>query len=249
MKKLNNKLILALAIILITCVIYYYEEVKAHTTGDISTSKIVVANIDIPENTVITESMILVDNRYTHDLIKQQGSIVSDPADVVGKRTIVPIYKNEIINIKRLTSSEEDLEEGKQQFVIPVTDKMKALDIRKGSYLNIWSMPSKEDISAGHEPEIIFSKIKALDVKDAEFISIGEKGVPAYIIVSLTTEEIKEYKTIREKSGVFLSLYGEENLYQIMEDILKLEETEDASPEEDASSKEIKDNEEVNDHD
>ena len=65
-------MIVAVALVIIAMVVFYFQNIKQYK-ADVPVSKILVAKQTIPENTVITEEMIMEDTRYTQDLLKQKA--------------------------------------------------------------------------------------------------------------------------------------------------------------------------------
>ena len=151
MKKISNKMIVAIALVIIAMVVFYFQNIKKYK-ADVPVSKILVAKQTIPENTVITEEMIIEDTRYTQDLLKQKGDITSNKDKVIGKRTRVPIYEGELINLNRLIENKPYMDERdakkKTMFVIEVENMDKALNIRPGSYIDIWLEPNQNYFNA-----------------------------------------------------------------------------------------------------
>jgi len=152
LKKISNKLIIAIALIIITVVIFYFQNIKEYEVAVPMTS-VVVAIEDIPENTIIKESMVQLEERYSEDLLKQKDSLTSTLEKIVGKRTITPIYKNEEINQKRVVENEKYMDEKdsekRRMFTISIETTMdKALNIKEGSFIDIWLEPNQNAITA-----------------------------------------------------------------------------------------------------
>ena len=141
MRKISNKIIIAVSLLVIALIIFYFQNVKEYEV-EIPLSGVIVAKENIPDNTVITQDMIVKEARYTTDLLKQKGDLTSMEEKVLGKRTRVPIYKNEPVHLKRLLENKPYMEEKdsikKKMFTIAIAEKDKALNIQKGNYIDIW---------------------------------------------------------------------------------------------------------------
>lgn len=229
MKKPSNKLIIALALITIAGVVFYYENIKKYDF-EIPTETIIVANENIPENTIVTENMIQKDTRYQGDILKQQDYIVLNEKEIIGKRTRVPIYKNEAIYTNRLIENElymeDNNDEKKTQFILSIYNLDKALDIKKGSYIDIWQIPNTEGLLNGMKAEIMMSKLKVYNIKTESYsvpsksnIESPEEKVVTYLTLLLTDKEIEHYlEMTNEFVDTRITLYGENLEYQLIND-------------------------------
>jgi Flp pilus assembly protein CpaB len=147
LKKISNKLIIAIALILITGIIFYFQNIKEYE-AEVPMASVIVAVKDIPEDTLITKDMVQIEKRYSEDILKQQDYLTSTVEKVVGKRTVTPIYKNEEINQNRLIENQPYMEEKDNEkrtmFTIAITTTMdKALNIKEGSFIDIWLQPNQ----------------------------------------------------------------------------------------------------------
>lgn len=167
MKKISNKLIIAIALIVITVVIFYFQNIKEYE-AEIPMTSVIVATENIPENTIITEDMVQTESRYSEDLLKQKDNLTSTMEKVVGKRTVTPIYKNEEINVKRLLENEEYMDEKdsqeKRMFTILIeSTKDKALNIQEGSFIDIWLEPNQNAITAYEQEKAKLDEMERLN--------------------------------------------------------------------------------------
>ena len=250
MRKIGSLTIIGIAIVVIVGVIFYYEEIR-EVKVEIPKTNVVVAKKDIPENTVITEDMITVDKRYTKDLLKQKGNITSHIEKVLGKRTRVPLYKNETIKLDRLLNNEPYMNDdyGKKQIEIALYPIDKALNIKKGSFIDIWLEPTEAGIAKAQEQEAttnvpedekikvrkLFEKLQVVTVDNGNFEDIDEKvvkanektdeegvNVPVVITVELYDEDIEKILSIDDTLYNFrVTLYSENKHYKILGDVLE----------------------------
>jgi len=152
LKKISTLTIVAIAIIIIVGVIYYYEEIR-EVKVEIPRTNVVVATKYIPANTVIEEGMITIEQRYTQDLLKQKDNLTSSIEKVLGKRTRVPLYKNEEIVLDRLIENKPYMNDDyeKKQIEIALYSTDKALNIKEGSFIDIWLEPTSEGLKRQDE--------------------------------------------------------------------------------------------------
>ncbi len=252
MKKISNKIVIAVALIVIVCVVYYFQNIKEYK-AEIPLSKVVVAKQYIPENTVVTKDMVVQEARYTTDLLKQKGDLTSKLENVLGKRTRVPIYKDEPVNLKRLIVNKPYMDDkdsiNKRMFVIAIGNLDKALSIKKGSYIDIWLEPNEngmEEIKAnggqtsnnGNPQQLtrkLFEKLKVYDARTEVYTELGEsltntgKKVDAkettvtFLTLYLTDEDIAKYLDIIDWNyNKRVTLYGDNVEYSIINE--KIEE-------------------------
>lgn len=242
MKKISNKLIIAIALIIITMVIFYFQNIKEYEI-EVPMTPVVVAVEDIPENTIIKENMVKLEERYSEDLAKQKDSLTSTLGNIVGKRTITPIYKNEEINKNRLIENQPYMEEKDNEkrtmFTISITTSMdKALDIRKGSYIDIWLQPNQNIYSEYKEknisytepkPEKLFEKLKVYKARTESFteslaFTEGEnknskENATTYLTLYLTDREIAKYLKVPDWNyNKRITLYGENIKYNLIKE-------------------------------
>lgn len=154
MKKISTLTVVAIAIIIIVGIIYYYEEIR-EIKVEIPKTNVVVATKYIPANTVIEEDMITIEKRYTQDLLKQKDNLTSSIDKVLGKRTRVSLYKNEEIVLDRLIENKPymNADYDKKQIEIALYSTDKALNIKEGCFVDIWLEPTSEGFKRQDELE------------------------------------------------------------------------------------------------
>lgn len=168
-----------------------------------SRTNVVATAMDIPENTIITEDMLIFQKRYIQDI--NTDTSFNDTAELVGKKTTVPIYKNEIINKFRIVENNEKLLN--KDFAISLDTSDKSLNLSKGKFIDIWKVPIKEGFKKSLAPEMLFKGQYIVDLKNEAYISkeqydslaVEDKKeifVPQYILVNLSESEIKEITSI-----------------------------------------------------
>lgn len=168
-----------------------------------SRTNVVATAMDIPENTIITEDMLIFQKRYIQDI--NTDTSFNDTAELVGKKTTVPIYKNEIINKFRIVENNEKLLN--KDFAISLDTSDKSLNLSKGTFIDIWKVPVKEGFKKSLAPEMMFKGQYIVDLKNEAYISkeqydslaVEDKKeifVPQYILVNLSESEIKEITSI-----------------------------------------------------
>ena len=187
-------MIIAVALIIIVGIIYYFQNIKEHEV-EIPLSEVIVAKEYIPENTVITKDMIFKEARYTHDLLKQKGYLTSKEENILGKRTRVPLYKDEPVNMERLIENKPYMDESddlkKTMFTISINNLDKALDIKRGSYIDLWVEPNENGI---------------MEMKELQFPMLDmSNGLIGFLNgidkIKPFSEDLMLYKTIEQKDG------------------------------------------------
>jgi len=233
LKKVSSLTIIAIAIILIIGVIYYYEEMK-EVKVDIATTPVVVVKDDIPENTVITEDMVSIDKRHTNDLLKEQDLITSQLDKVVGKRTRVPLYANETVKLNRILDNEPYMSSdnlNKKQVAFKIVDTDKALDIKKGDYIDIWLEPSKDGIEVSEVSKKLFEKLQIVQLDNDSHNNLGksmekngetESVTPTYITIELVDTDIEMLLNIDEVLfALRISYYGDDKFYKVVGEVIE----------------------------
>ncbi len=227
--KIKNRTIIAIAILIIVGIVYYYQEIRV-VEQVIPKVGVVVATKDIPYNTVLDESMVAIEERFTEDQLKEKGYITSTVDKVLGKRTRVPLYKNETIKLQRLMDNEKYMDYYKDikrtifEFTIRKEDK--ALNLKAGSYIDIWLEPNDKGLETLKTSRKIFEKKQVLSIKDDNFLKLGstpDSYIPSYIAIQLTDEEIKELLDVvdTEYYEYKVTLYGENLEESIKVEILE----------------------------
>lgn len=223
---IGKKSILALGLLVLASGIFFYQNQKEEIPKQ---TEIIVAKQYIPENTVITNSMLKKEKRQTDDLLKQKGDITGSVEKIVGKRTITPLYKEELVNLNRLTQNKDYMKEKekKQLFVVPIDTTDRALNIEKGSYIDIWLEPTENSELEGSESLKLFQKLKVYDTKTEEYTKAtseekSKETAITYITLYLTDDEIVEYLNVKDTlMAKRISLYGKNMDYKIVQEKMK----------------------------
>lgn len=223
---IGKKSILALGLLVLASGIFFYQNQKEEIPKQ---TEIIVAKQYIPENTVITNSMLKKEKRQTDDLLKQKGDITGSVEKIVGKRTVTPLYKEELVNLNRLTQNKDYMKEKekKQLFVVPIDTTDRALNIEKGSYIDIWLEPTENSELEGSESLKLFEKLKVYDTKTEEYTKAtseekSKETAITYITLYLTDDEIVEYLNVKDTlMAKRISLYGKNMDYKIVQEKMK----------------------------
>lgn len=225
--KISNYKIIALCIVVIIAVIYYYEDFK-EVEVTIPMKDVVVLINDIPENTIVKQEMVTLERRYQEDVLKE-GNIAISFNEVVGKRTKVPLYKGELIKVDRLIINEEHMNgvNLKTDIAFQLNDTDRALNLKKGNYIDIWLEPT--DLKSEILPQKIFKKLRIKETvnqnkeeidKEKES-SDAERKIASYIIISLTDFEIDTlYNIDKTINNIRIARYSEEDFYNVVNQVL-----------------------------
>lgn len=227
LKKINKLSIIAISIIIIVGVVFYYEEIK-EAEVNIDTTKVVIVKEDIKENTVIKDDMVFLDYRYSDDIKKTDKNIFFKLEDVIGKRTVVPLYANEIINKNRIIENKTYMNnKDVKQVSLELIDSDKALDVKKGDYIDIWIEPrDNKESRSGH---LLFEKLLVIEVDNDGFeniknTNVEEKLIPSYITVQLLNRDIEVMLNVnKDLYNIRISLYGQEKLYNTIKEVIGYE--------------------------
>ncbi len=219
--KISKLTILAVCLLLIAGIIYYYENLK-EPDYKIETVNVVVAIQNIKENTVITSDMIRLESRYRVDISKQTDTILTY-AEALGKRTKVPLYEGEVVSKNRVIEDKSWMsEKDEKQISFNLTENDKAVNIISGDYIDIWLEPKayKDDAENIIEAEKIFEKLPVIMVYDSNYqIKKSDDFVPAYITIQLSDVELKQFLEIdKSKYSIRIARYGEEQFYKAIEE-------------------------------
>lgn len=235
--KIGKKTIIALGLLVVAGGIYYFQNLEKKEEIP-KTTTVIVAKEYIPENTLITKEMVKEDSRNTEDLMKQKGDLTSKAENVVGKRAVTPIYKEEVINLKRLIENQPYMDErdseGKTLYVIAINANDRALNIKKGSYIDVWLKPTENGMIEGIEPSKLFSKYKVYDTRSEGYSETGkppsgdakETNVTTYLTLYLTDGEIKQLLETKDALVTTrVSLHGENMDYLIVKEKIESDST------------------------
>lgn len=225
----------AVFLVILAAVFYYFEQIKVPETI-IETTEVIVATTDISENSVIKKEMVTIEKRYAEDVMKL-GNIVKTYDEIVGKRTVVPIYKGEAINNNRVIENKSYMNsEDQTQIALSLNEADKALSFNEGDYIDVWLEP----ISQGQNTEVIaepyklIKRLKIIKVHDSNYNvlnqqkAVGTEGiisnsvyVPAYLTIELSDTVLKElYSIDKNKYNIRITRYGEEKLFNTVIDII-----------------------------
>mgnify|MGYP000971707008 CR=1 FL=1 len=234
-KKVNIFKATAAFLVILAAVFYYFEKIKVSEVA-IDTVQVIVAITDIPENTVITEEMLVLENRYKEDVIKT-SNVAATINEVTGKRSLVPIYKGEAINLNRLISNKGYMNNKDQtQIALAINEVDKALMLKEGDYIDIWLEPVSQgqDAELVIEPYKFIKKIQIIKVHDSNYNNVNKQKsaneaenitsdtvyVPAYLTIELSDTQLKElYAIDKNQYDIRVTRYGEEKLFKIMEGV------------------------------
>jgi len=222
-KKVNIFKATAAFLVILAAVFYYYEEVKI-PEANLETTEVIALTADIPENTVIEKDMLTIEERYAEDVLKTAG-IAKSYDEVVGKRTVVPMYKGEPVNNNRIIENKNYMNNRDQtQIALAINEIDKALMLKEGDYIDIWLEP----VSQGQdvqtiEPHKIIEKIQIIKVHDSNYNNIDKQSenitsdtvyVPAYLTIELSDAQLKElYAVEKNQYNIRVTRYGEEKLF------------------------------------
>lgn len=234
-KKVNIFKITAAFLVILAAVFYYYEKVKVPEIN-IETTEVIIAITDIPENTIVEKEMLAIEKRYSEDIMKT-GNIVTQYSEIVGKRTVVPIYKGELINNNRILENKVYMNSKDQtQIPLAINEVDKALGLHQGDYIDIWLEPVSQgqDMQTIIEPYKLVEKIQIIEVHDSNYNNISNTTtnplntssnttyVPAYFTIELSDVTLKElYSINKNKYNIRIAKYGDEKLFKTVTDIIQ----------------------------
>lgn len=231
--KVNIYKATAVFLIILAAVFYYFEQIRI-PEATIETAEIIVAITDIPENTIITKEMITVEKRYVEDVLKTEN-IAKKYDEVVGKRSVVPLYKGEPVNIGRIIENKSYMNSKNQtQIALAINEIDKALELKADDYIDIWLEPvSQGDGGLSSGPYKLMEKMKIIKVHDSNYDDITLKTtdsisttsnaayVPAYITIELTDPALKElYSVDKNKNNIRITRYGKEKFFYTVKKII-----------------------------
>lgn len=228
-KKISRLTIIAISILIVVGLVYYYEEIK-EVEIEIGVTKVISAKVDIKENTIITEDMIYIDERFTTDIEKEKNKIILKKEDVIGKRTITPLYANETIKKDRVIENKPYMNiEDLKQIALELYANDKALDIQKSDYIDIWIEPVSQDEENEISSQLLFEKLYVIDIDNLNYLNVentekSEEKVPYYITIQLNNNDIQTLLNIDENNfNIRVSLYGKEKKQTVIKEVLQNE--------------------------
>lgn len=140
-----------------------------------SKKNIIIAKSDISENTIITEEYLTYKEKYVSDADIE--STFTNPEELIGKVSIVPIYAGEAINTKRIV--EQKYQRENRDFVYKLSEEDKALDLKEGSFVDIWAIPTGSGYERGLKPTKILPVQYVNEIKNEAFVSEEEFKKPS----------------------------------------------------------------------
>lgn len=229
--KLNKRTIVAIFLIIIVAIVMYYQEFR-EVPVEIPKISVVTAKVDIPENTIIKQDMIQLDDRYIEDVRKEQKIITNKPEDVVGKRTLVKIFQNETIKTTRLLENKPfmDLNDSveKAEFAFKLDNPEKSYNLEPGSFVDIYIEPNSKGAELLKIPELLFEKKRVFYLKDEKFkpyTKDTKESVPSYVVFNFSKDEILKILSVDEAYYSFrFAAYGENLNSLITGNLVKVEE-------------------------
>lgn len=236
--KFTKLTVLAICLLIIAGIVFYYEEFRNNQNKEMKTMDVVVAVTDIPENSIFTKDMITTEKRYAEDVMKT-SNIVTQYNEIVGKRTVVPIYKGETINNNRIIENKNYMSNKDQtQISLAINEVDKALELHQDDYIDIWLEPVSQgkDMQTTIEPYKLIKKIQIIKVHDSNYINIDKQKaasgaenitsnteyVPSYLTIELPDAELKElYSIDKSKYNIRITRYGEEKLFNTIASVIR----------------------------
>jgi len=212
--KVSNYKILAVCVLLIVGIMYYYEEIKEPDIK-LPSQQVAVLVADVPANTVIEESMVVVERRFEDKFLKE-SNIAKSAEEVVGKRTRVPLFKGELINNDRLLVNQEYMDESidKRQISFQINDIDQALNLNKGDFVDVWVI--RNNIESLETTRKLFEKLQVVEVVNTNKVIIGndekdkEETIATYVVLQLDDKGIEELFSIdKNLNEVKISRYKE----------------------------------------
>lgn len=197
MLEIKNKKIVIFLCLCIVGTVFYFKKIDVK---EIKTIDVVVAKDDIAAGKIITDEMIDYEKRYIND-VKQQSDLVLDKSEIIGMKSLVPLYKSEEISKNRLVveGSMDDIKEGLVSIKLRKEDK--ALPLKINRFVDLWIEPNENGEVLGFTSQVVFQDKKILQVlnEDFEVISSETKNkVPEYICIEMSPEEVSLSTNISE---------------------------------------------------
>ncbi len=223
--KISNFKVFAICIIAIVLVMYYYEEIKEPDIK-LPSQQVAVLVADVPANTVIEESMVVVERRFEDKFLKE-SNIAKSAEEVVGKRTRVPLFKGELINNDRLLVNQEYMDESidKRQISFQINDIDQALNLEKGDFVDVWVIRNNNE--SLETTRKLFEKLQAVEVVNTNKVIIGneekdkeekdkEETIATYIVLQLDDKGIEELFSIdKNLNDIKISRYKENEQFAL----------------------------------
>jgi hypothetical protein len=223
--KISNFKILALCVLMVVGIMYYYEEVRIVEKIELPTVEVVVPKSDIPAGAILSREMFVIERRY-EDYVLKQGSVATTLDEVVGKRAGVPLYKGEMVSSERLLMIGGSVNKKGAGIAFKINEVDRALNLKKGDFIDIWAVPVVSGLDANYVPAYkVFEKVQIDEIvnMDLQIIDDSKENVdansiiPLYIILQLDDKEVvKFYDIDMAYSGIRFARYDESRIYNIM---------------------------------
>ncbi|MGD9568160.1 MAG: SAF domain-containing protein [Sedimentibacter sp.] len=219
--KISNFKVFAICIIAIVLVMYYYEEIKEPDIK-LPSQQVAVLVADVPANTVIDASMVVVERRFEDKFLKE-SNIAKSAEEVVGKRTKVPLFKGELINNDRLLVNQGYMDESidKRQISFQINDIDQALNLKKGDFVDVWVI--RNNIESLEITRKLFEKLQVVEVVNTNKVIIGndekdkEETIATYVVLQLDDKGIEELFSIDKNfNDVKISRYKENEQFALV---------------------------------
>jgi len=226
--KVSNYKILAVCVLLIVGIMYYYEEIKEPDIK-LPSQQVAVLVADVPANTVIEESMVVVERRFEDKFLKE-SNIAKSAEEVVGKRTRVPLFKGELINNDRLLVNQEYMDESidKRQISFQINDIDQALNLNKGDFVDVWVI--RNNIESLETTRKLFEKLQVVEVVNTNKVIIGndekdkEETIATYVVLQLDDKGIEELFSIdKNLNEVKISRYKENEQFALVAEKIEVQ--------------------------
>lgn len=226
--KISNYKILAVCVLLIVGIMYYYEEIKEPDIK-LPSQQVAVLVADVPANTVIKESMVVVERRFEDKFLKE-SNIAKSVEEVVGKRTRVPLFKGELINNDRLLINQDYMDESidKRQISFQINDIDQALNLKKGDFVDVWVI--RNNIESIETTRKLFEKLQVVEVVNTNKVIIGndekdkEETIATYVVLQLDDKGIEELFSIdKNLNDVKISRYKENEQFALLAEKIEVQ--------------------------
>ena len=219
--KINKKyifILIAVFIMSITLILNTYINNREEASSNMTS--VIAVNQDIEANTTINKEMLAYKTVSKEELTED---MYVNPENVIGMKSLVPLYKGEVINKKRLSNFDSDIID--KDFAVKIDSTDKALNLLPGTFIDIWKTPTKEGFETGLESERIFSGLYVIDVKNEAYASYkdfnAKKGdssdagifTPDYIVLNLDEANIKTLTNLNSKNYSLRITLHKDNLY------------------------------------
>lgn len=222
MKK-NWKIYVLILLMVLTGVFFYMKEIKTPIEEEVTTP-IVFASVEIPANTVIKPSMLVLKEVNIKSLENEKG-YYEDLESVIGKRTKFLIYKDEIMRDTRILENINYMNEtstDRKEYSFKIENTEKALSIKEGSFVDIYLIPNGKGLELLKEGKLLFEKRQILYLKDEKFnfySSEVKDSIPAYLIMDFDDGELVKLLSVDKNLYDFKIVgYGEHLISELLKE-------------------------------